>query len=773
MRPRGSPREGAGSPPVWNRLAGVFSTSSLSPISHRPRTNLGAARTPRPQRKRRTVRCAPLGLLFLGLALVAPLPIAGMAVPAGPAAASPAGLDSASPAGPPSPADSASEKGVTALRPSPWGAAGDSARWVKPIVVRATRIPPQEVLDRLPGHTHVVELSPLRDQITTTAEALEAVPGLHVSNYGGLGSYSTVSIRGAGAGQVSIYLDGVPLGHAGLGVQNLADLPFAGLDRLEVYRGFAPNDFPGAGPAGAINLVTRTSRPGGPPMSRSAFVAGAGSYGTTRLGGSFESRSGPWSVLAVADLLSSDGNFDFDDDIGTPLETLDDRVVPRSNNWQRADELLLRFGRTLPAAGELQCVNSLVRREHGVPGIGSYQSEVARGGTVYDVLSASARWPVLAGGRLGVSTQFHHQWRRDTFSDPESEIGLGRQDNRDQTREWGGHLALDARLPLSQQAGLDVEARHERFVPYRRYPAETLGPDQVRRSLVAGLEDRLHLLGRLEVTGGIRLSWTEDAFAGDLRTPYSQRPARSASRRDIEPRLGLLLRLPAGFTARANGGEYHRTPGFLELFGDGGSIAGSSDLVPESGRNRDLGLQYDSAGWGVAIRLAGAVFRNRVDHWITFLPQSQRTFVARNIGSARIEGDEWSWRLAASGSQPRFCLEGSLTRLDARDLGVDISWYAGRVLPGRPARELHQRAELRLGAVLLGYDYEHLGRNYLDRRNREVVARRDLHGLEARAGWRGLGLHAGIRNLTDERAADVAGFPLPGRTIYVTTTYTR
>jgi iron complex outermembrane receptor protein len=211
----------------------------------------------------------------------------------------------------------------------------------------------------------------------------------------------------------------------------------------------------------------------------------------------------------------------------------------------------------------------------------------------------------------------------------------------------------------------------------------------------------------------------------------------------------------------------------LELFGDGGSVAGSSEVVPESGINRDAGLQYDGRGGGVEVRVAGAIFRNRVDHWITFIPQSQSIFVARNIGSARIRGDEWSWRVAEAREAPRWSLEGDFTRLDARDLGVDIRWYAGKTLPGRPARQLHQRASLRLGFLELGYNYEYLGRNYLDRWTYFVVARRDLHGVDFRATWRELGIQLGLRNLTDSRAADVANFPLPGRTFFMTTTYTR
>ena len=646
----------------------------------------------------------------------------------------------------------------------------DTVYTLAPIVVRAPRIHPQEVLDRLPGQASAVEMATERDRLTTTAAVLDRVPGLHVSDYGSLGAFSTVSIRGAGASQVSVYLDGIPLSRAGLGVVNLADLPFAALDRLEVYRSFAPAEFPGAQMGGAINLVTRAARPGGQPSRRSALLLGGGSFGTRRAGLSHELVGGGWSGLAVLDHTESVGDFAFQDDNGTPLEPTDDEVVLRRNNWVRADEILLRLGRALPH-GELHILDQWVRREHGVPGISSFQSQRARGGATWNLTSAEARFPALAGGRVGLTGRLFHEWRRDTFSDPASEIGLGYQDNRDETRTLGTHAGVRLRLPVLQQLVLDVESRHESFVPTRRFPTPTRGPEQERTSLEAAIEERLVLATRLGLHAGLRATRRVDRFAGDLRTPYSQRPARSGTDDTLEPRLGVRVQIWRGLALQGSWGRYHRPPGFLELFGDGGSVAGSSDLVAEEGTNRDIGLVASGKTATIEARAAVAHFDNRVEHLITFLPQSQRTFVARNIGAASMRGQEWSWQIGAAGDAPRWHLDGNFTHLETRDLGVDIRWYAGKTLPGRPATQFWQRLAVRLGPLDLGYEYDHIGRNYLDRWNRDVVARRDLHAVDVRIGRRGLGLQMGLQNLTDERAADVAGFPLPGRTFFLTTSY--
>ena len=53
------------------------------------------------------------------------------------------------------------------------------------------------------------------------AELLAEAAGVHVTQYGGLGAFSTVSLRGSSPGQVTILLDGVPLTSAAHGVVKL------------------------------------------------------------------------------------------------------------------------------------------------------------------------------------------------------------------------------------------------------------------------------------------------------------------------------------------------------------------------------------------------------------------------------------------------------------------------------------------------------------------------------------------------------------------------
>src|SRR5207253_9135856 len=106
----------------------------------------------------------------------------------------------------------------------------------------------------------VIETPAAPTEVKTLTDALADAVGVQVRRFGGLGDFSTVSIRGSSAGQVQVYLDGVPLSRAENEVVNLADLPLDAVDHVEVYRGATPLAFAQSGPGGVVNVVSR--RPG-------------------------------------------------------------------------------------------------------------------------------------------------------------------------------------------------------------------------------------------------------------------------------------------------------------------------------------------------------------------------------------------------------------------------------------------------------------------------------------------------------------------------------
>jgi iron complex outermembrane receptor protein len=107
----------------------------------------------------------------------------------------------------------------------------------------------------------VIDTSEKTAELDTLADVLAESVGVQVRRLGGLGAFSTLSIRGSTPGQVQFYMDGVPLSRAQNEVVNLSDLPLDAVERVEVYRSFVPIAFSRAGPGGAVTIVTKSPGP--------------------------------------------------------------------------------------------------------------------------------------------------------------------------------------------------------------------------------------------------------------------------------------------------------------------------------------------------------------------------------------------------------------------------------------------------------------------------------------------------------------------------------
>ena len=95
----------------------------------------------------------------------------------------------------------------------------------------------------------------------SAAEVLASLPGVQYTRQGGVGSFQTVSIRGVSAKNIVVCIDGVPLNDASGGAVDLGTIDLNQVEKIEVYKDRVPAKFGGRGIGGAINFVTKGSRP--------------------------------------------------------------------------------------------------------------------------------------------------------------------------------------------------------------------------------------------------------------------------------------------------------------------------------------------------------------------------------------------------------------------------------------------------------------------------------------------------------------------------------
>jgi iron complex outermembrane receptor protein len=590
-------------------------------------------------------------------------------------------------------------------------------------------------------------------------EALGSIAGVHVTDYGGLGGFSTVSMRGLPSNHVAVLVDGIPLGNATGGSFNLSSLPASAVDRVEAWRGQSPLLLGVSAPAGALNLVTLAA-----PHVQALRVQ-RGSYQTWDARGAFGAERGPFALQLLGSGFTTRGNFVYHDRNGTELDARDDGDSLRINNrrdvWTGLGALRWRGG----DGWEVAARHIQHHRGLGIPGTGAVPAANPRLAEAWSrpmlevVRAPRGRWP---GARFTAASET----RRLRFTDTRGQ--LAGSPFRTDDRLTGESVTAAIDRPASP-AWFVVQGQASLRRDRARLSNEVTGaprlPGSQRWTRGATVDLELRPLGeRLLVHAAKRWERYED----HLRTAGIGAAVRSTDlRRElVTPQVGARLGLGFGFTARGNWSESERAPDFLELFGNQGAVQGNPALLPERVHARDAGLGWRGRLGRVRAEVEGWRFANEATDLILLVRNSQSTLKPANVSRMENRGTELSANVALPGG---VTIGGAGTWQEARDRG-SVSAWRGRKLPLRPDRELHLDVGLRRGWVSLGGSLHDIDPNFTDRRNQTLIARRTLVSAAATLSPPQLPLRFSLdlKNLTDDRASDLGGYPLPGRMVYLT-----
>jgi vitamin B12 transporter len=172
------------------------------------------------------------------------------------------------------------------------------------VVVTATRTPTRA--SRV-GSSLIVIDGPaiIRAQSIPVIDLLRDVPGVAFSRTGGVGSLTTVRIRGAESDQTVLLIDGVKLNDPSSpgGGFNFADLLVGNLERIEVLRGPQSTLYGSQAIGGVVHIITRS---GDVPFGASITLEG-GDLNTKRALGSVRGQEGNLSYVFAAGQFKTDG----------------------------------------------------------------------------------------------------------------------------------------------------------------------------------------------------------------------------------------------------------------------------------------------------------------------------------------------------------------------------------------------------------------------------------------------------------------------------------
>jgi len=619
----------------------------------------------------------------------------------------------------------------------------------------------------------------------SVADAIATSAGATRRALGGLGAFASISVRGAAPGHTAVLVDGVPLARLAQVTVDLGRFAIDSFGEVDLYRGAVPVELGGAGVGGAVNLVTRLGR--GEHGERVRASIGAGSYGARHARLHYGDDHGSVLSSTTIGYQGATGNYPFFTDNGTPLDRRDDATLVRANNDFDQLDAATRAGD--PDGRWVTGARALWKRQ-GLPGSIAQPAGVADMATLD--LIADGRGDVDVGAirarQLGYVVV-----ERQVLRDPMAELGLGTQDRGYLTVAGGASSIWTRAFAGGRVRGTSgVELRGERFRDADRdgARADLVG---TRAGGAGAVAVDLDLTPAVTFTPAVRVDLVRTA-----PTPMTEGPdafADVSPRWDAvpSPRLTARAGLAEDLVVKASAGWYVRLPTLLELFGDRGMIVGSPDLRPERGPTMDLGVVWapaEARGPLDRLLVEAAVFGSRPTDTIALI--STAGFVARaeNIGSTRSYGGELvgSLRIART-----VAVTTAYTRLVSEQRAIDPN-LDGKALPRAPGHQLFARADVshRVYGHLVGawLDAAAQSASFLDRANFQRVPGRVLVGTGVRAEvGRGVGVTLAVDNLADTRVielpaeraidsptptplTDVAGFPLPGRTFYLTLDWT-
>ena len=608
------------------------------------------------------------------------------------------------------------------------------------------------------------------------ASILAELPSVHVRRLGAEGAQAALSIRGSASSQVGVLLGGIPLTSGADPTFDVGSLPLWPGASFRVYRGFAPASLGTSGYLGGLLIIDPPS-----PLSgaRTETQLLAGSFGTLKARAGDVRTVGPIKLGLGVFGSRSDGDFPYD----VPNPRTGDLVTRIRSNADAVCAGAIARAAIEHKVGTAGATFFADARHVGLPGPAAFLPTLS---TLYPELDT--RRLVLgldSTFRLGTSAALRAQlWgrtERARFADPLGEIDPTRTSRLAEQSILAAGSSVDLRgLRLGPVSGaMTIDARAERLVPGDG-TSVLGGVDASRVAAGAGIEVEGRIRSALRLFASGRLDARRDAVSGVVAAKMPD----SAIALDVVPsgHVGAAYRWSDAWTLSGHIGFLRRFPSFSELYGDRGSLVGDPRLRIERAFSADMGIQGDLRSGGVRFGYEVVGFVTDAQDLIQFLPLGRSTFRAANVGAAFLAGAEVSLSLVAKNLATT--LSHTFLYTDNRS---DDPLARGNPLPGRPMHDFSYDASYRVGFVRLRYGLDAIAGTTVDTAASILVPPRIFHGAGLsfdvpRSSSLRLGIEVqnlfdvrvmrvpshGYQNLVAVPVSDFLGFPLPGRSFWVT-----
>lgn len=538
-------------------------------------------------------------------------------------------------------------------------------------------------------------------------DVLRKIPALHVVQSGGIGTVTSVLLRGGNSSQALVLIDGIRVNSSTTGSFDFSGITVSDIEKIEIVKGPQSTVYGSDAMAGVISIITKKgsgklktdiSIEGGSHGTVTPTATIGGSYKTIdyRLTGSYYDTDG---ISAAAEGTEPDGyrNAAFSGTVGfRPAETFSMEFIGRYS-YDRSELDGFDFFRSIA----VDDTNFVQRGHHGlISGKGSFH--------------LADLWDQT------ISLSFV----KDTFSfrDPDTAFNNAKMRTAKRTVDWQ-HTVSPADY-FSVVAGLE----------YRQERGDNTGNfDESLDNYAVYLNNRLNLLDSLFVfNAGFRY---DDLDISGTKATY---------------RLGVVCTIPrTGVIIRGNYGTGFRSPALNELFFP---FYGNRHLKPEETTSWETGISKD-------------LFEGRVHFSVTYFDQEYEnlistnplTFTASNIADARVKGFETSLNIRAN---EYLAIRAGYTNLDTEDM------QTGKQLPLRPQDKLNVSVAVSIKDFMVAADYLFVGERYDSSVKRNLSSYSVINLTGSLKAFKGVTLFLRGENLLDENYEEIGSFSIPGFSLY-------
>ena len=599
----------------------------------------------------------------------------------------------------------------------------------------------------------------------SVVDVLSAYGGIQGHKQGGVGSFQSVSIRGAAPRGLKIFIDGVPIEDAGGGSVNLGSIDLSLIERIDVYKGYVPAFLAGNGIGGAIHFITRKKVNAGGQIAMSY-----GSHGFQEIAFSLSLPiAKSWRLASALAYRHADNDYEFLNRNGTEYNTEDDFAAKRKN----AQYTQISGNHSFYKTHESGALSTIVLRHEkelgGNPGKESNQTEVAGFnrdlGQLFYSYEPASFWDMNLA--LSVSGQIEKSVSHSFY--PLDKIGYP----NNYFMEYGA-----IRYFLQPKISLELAPDSSRPWAISLYAAGSAERLEARDNNEWVSAYDWHL-SRLSAEGAGNVKWflgsilaveIESAVKG-FQDKNSGGAWYSPIRNDsimakTNAHLFSSARL-AFYVGKANSrlngvaslGRYYREPQLMEQYGVYRNMMPNPDLKEETGWMGELGGSLKSHSEKSKLQIS--YFQTHQKNGVVWVTNSSLT-KPFNLSRGLTRGVEISLE-----SVPTSFFK---TRLEATfQKALDRSGellYSEKELPEEPSKTYYAEATFNLPYhIEWGVRAEYRSRLFKDRANLQRIPPQQLyHSFLSWAPLIHTKLTLSIQNLTDADYQSIySAFPLPGR----------